>query len=280
MISRRRVARGVAGFLLLVSLAPLGRRVEAATIAIPAPNPMDILCGDKKLGTLEITKYESQTNANNTVGAGIVAKFVKSDPTMTYNFKWLQAVTDGKGTIGQGDGTAPPYLDPYDSGPGGTREDNLPWYWTEVENMRMGDGSGLDGANGTNGPGTLFSDYPKQAKGNSGNFIKFEAALVCVNGLNISYLKGFTWGYKVNADMTSTADPFVWLNAPTASLTGPTVAWDGTTNQKGGGTPVGYKFSATCNCPCTPEPSSMVLCLIGTVGWAAGARRRHYRMAA
>jgi hypothetical protein len=278
MILRRSSASGVAGFLLLAVFASFGLQVKAATI--PAPNPMDIMCGDKKLGTLEITKYGEQTFDGGRVGAGIVAKFVLADPTMKYNFKWLQAVTAGKGTLGQADGTEPPYLDPYDEGPGGTREDNLPWYWTEVENMRMGDGTGLDGANGTNGPGTLFSDYPKQPKGNSGNFIKFEAAFVCVNGLNISYLKGFTWGYKVNADMTSTVDPFAWLTAPTASLTGPTTAWDGTTNQKGGGTPVGYKFTDTCDCPCTPEPSSMVLCLIGVVGVAAGARQTRYRLAA
>jgi hypothetical protein len=277
MNAKRHVALSLV-LLFSALLGPFGRWAEAGTI--PAPNPMDVMCGDKKLGTLQITKYEAQTNTDGTVGAGIVAKFVLADPTMKYNFKWIQSVVDGKGTIGQADGTNPPYLDPYAGGPMGKREDNLPWYWTEVENMRMGDGTGLDGANGTNGPGTLFSDYPKQDKNNSGNFIKFETAFVCVNGLNISYLKGFTWGYKVNANMTSTEDPFVWLNAPTNKLTDPTTAWDGTLNPKGGGTPVGYKFSATCDCPCTPEPSSIVLCLIGLVGAGAGARRQSYRMAA
>ena len=267
----------VALFILLASM-PYGQWAIAATI--PAPNPMDIFCGGEKLGTLEITKYENRTNGDGTVGAAIVAKFVNADPTCIHNFKWIQSVVDGKGTIGQDDGTNPPYLDPYGSGTPKMREDNLPWYWTEVENVRPGDGTGLDGANGTNGPGTLFSDYPKQEKNNSTNFIKFEAAFVCVNGLNISYLKGFTWGYKVNADMTSTVDPFVWLTAPTANLKGPTEAWDGTLNPKGGGTPVGYKFSATCVCGCVPEPSGLLLGLVGMMGVIVGCRPRQHRRAA
>ena len=218
----------------------------ALAAMIPAPNPMDILCDGHKLGTLEITEYGEKTNADGTVGAGIVAKFTKADPNCQYNLKWLQSVTAGKGTIGQDAGSALPYLDPY------KRDDNLPWYWTEAEN------SGADGTNGTNGPGSQFSDFPSQDKNNDGNFIKFETALVCVDGLKISYLKGFTWGYKVNADMTSTVDPFAWLNAPTASLTGPTTAWDGTMNNAGGGTAVGYTFTDECVCDC-PEPTSLAL---------------------
>jgi hypothetical protein len=278
MIAKQQARCGLTLVVLLAVITPAIRRAEAATI--PAPNPMDIFCGTEKLGTLEITKYEAQTNGDGTVGAGIVAKFVLADTNCKYNFKWLQAVTAGKGTLGQADGTQPPYLDPYDGGPGGTREDNLPWYWTEVENVRPGDGTGLDGANGTNGPGTLFSDYPKQDKNNSTNFIKFETAFVCVDGLNISYLKGFTWGYKVNADMTSTEDPFAWLTAPTNSLKGPTEAWDGTLNQKGGGTPVGYKFTTECNCKCVPEPSALLLCLCGIFLTATGQGRHRYRNAA
>ncbi len=276
MIVKRRAKFGLPLVLLLAAM--FGGFAQAATI--PAPNPMDIMCGDTKLGTLEITKYEAQTNDNGTVGAGIVAKFVLADPNCRYNFKWLQAVVDGKGTIGQGDGTEPPYLDPYGSGTPKMREDNLPWYWTEVENARKGDGTGLDGANGDNGPGTLFSDYPKQDKNNAGNFIKFETAFVCVDGLNISYLKGFTWGYKVNANMTSTVDDFAWLAAPTNKLTGPTTAWDGTLNSKGGGTPVGYKFTDQCVCECTPEPSTLVLCVVGMAGIALGHRRTHSQIAA
>lgn len=274
MTANRRACFGLPLLIALLTVT-LGRIAEAATI--PSPNPMDIYCGLEKLGTLEITKYEAQTNSNGTVGAGIVAKFVNADPDCQHNFKWLQAVTDGKGTIGQADGTQPPYIDPY-GGP--QREDNLPWYWTEVENARMGDGTGLDGANGTNGPGTLFSDYPKQDKNNSGNFIKFETAFVCVDGLNISWLAGFTWGYKVNADMTSTEDAFAWLGAPTNSLKGPTEAWDGTLNPKGGGTPVGYKLSTDCNCGCVPEPGSTVLCLMGIVGCASTAIRQRRGRAA
>jgi hypothetical protein len=275
MIAKRQAFYGLPLVLFLLLSLPLGRLVEAA--AIPAPNPMDIYCGLEKLGTLEITKYEAATKANGTVGAQIIAKFVNADPTCIHNFKWIQAIVDGKGTIGQDDGTQPPYLDPY-GGP--LREDNLPWYWTEVENMRMGDGSGLDGANGTNGPGTLFSDFASQNKNNSGNFIKFETAFVCVDGLNISWLAGFTWGYKINADMTSTEDPFAWLGAPTNSLKGPTEAWDGTLNPKGGGAAAGYKLSTDCNCPCVPEPSSLILCLFGFVGTFARVRRQQDRRAA
>jgi len=56
-------------FVIVLLSVPLGRWAEAATI--PSPNPMDIYCGLEKLGTLEITKYEAQTNANGTVGAGM-----------------------------------------------------------------------------------------------------------------------------------------------------------------------------------------------------------------
>ena len=143
MIAKHRALSRPTLLIVVLLLAPASRWAEAAMI--PSPNPMDIYCGLEKLGTLEITKYEAQTNANGTVGAGIVAKFVNADPDCIHNFKWLQAVTDGKGTIGQADGTQPPYIDPYG---GAMREDNLPWYWTEVENARMGDGTGLDGANG------------------------------------------------------------------------------------------------------------------------------------
>ena len=244
---------------------------------IPAPNPMDIFCGDNKLGTLEITDYTAATDTDGTKGARIKAKFVTANPGMVYNFKWIQSIYDGKGTIGQKDGAALPYLDPYGSGKPPMREDNLPWYWTEPENSDDG-----IGANGTNGPGTRFSDFASQDPRNAGNFIKFETAFVCVDGLNISYLKGFTWGYKINADMTSTADPFAWLTAPTANLTGPTEAWDGTLNPKGGGKPVGYKFTDVCNCPCVPEPSSTVSILIGlsVIGVTATYRRMRYRLSA
>lgn len=276
MITKRWAKVGLP-LLLLIAVVCSG---SAWAATIPAPNPMDIMCGDMKLGTLEITKYEAQTNANGTVGAGIVAKFVLADPNCRYNFKWIQSIVDGKGTIGQDDGTQPPYLDPYGTGTPKMREDNLPWYWTEVENMRKGDGTGLDGANGDNGPGTLFSDYAKQDKNNAGNFIKFETAFVCVDGLNISYLKGFTWGYKVNDNMTSSVDDFAWLTAPTNKLTGPTTAWDGTLNPKGGGTAVGYKFTDECLCECTPEPNTLVLCMIGMAGLLAGHRRAHYHVAA
>jgi hypothetical protein len=227
--------------------ALLGMTSGAWGAMIPAPNPMDVLCNGMKLGTLEITEYGEKTNADGTVGAGLVAKFVNADPMCPHNLRWIQSVVDGKGTIGQNDGKMPPYLDPYQ------RDDKLPWYWTEAEN------SGTDGTNGTNGPGSRFADFPSQDKNNNGNFIKFETALVCVDGLKISFLKGFTWGYKVNADMTSTVDPFAWLNAPTAGLTGPTTAWDGTMNNMGGGTPAGYMFSETCNCPCVPEPTTLLL---------------------
>jgi hypothetical protein len=271
--------------VILALMAPLGPRADGA--AIPAPNPMDVLCGGEKIGTLNIAQYAADSGGN-PVGAHLLAQFTKSDPDFKCPLKWIQAITDGKGTIGQGDGTAPPYLDPYGGGPvvagKPTREDNLPWYWTEAENMSANtlkpDGSvdTYGGMFGTNGPGSQFFDGPSQDKNNSGNFIKFETALVAVDGLNITWLKGFTWGYKVNANMTSTEDPFVWLNAPTASLTGPTTAWDGSLNPKNPGAAVGYKFVATC--PCTPEPSSIVLCVMGSVGLAAGARRKRRRVAA
>lgn len=222
----------------------------------PDPASMDIYCDDVKLGTLTITTYRAtkftDKDGNKLVGAGLVAEFTREDPDCIYNFQWIQSIYDGKGTIGQGDGTQPPYLDPY------KRDDNLPWYWTTPENNTPG-----VGANGNNGPGTRFSDFPSQSETNAGNFIKFETAFVCVDGLNISYLKGFTWGYQVNADMTSSLFPFLWLNAPTASLTGPTTAWDGTLNSKGGGTPVGYTFSDECVCECTPVPEPST--------WLAGA---------
>jgi hypothetical protein len=227
---------------------------------------MDVTCNGNAIGKLEITQYGETSNATDgTVGAGLVATFVNADPACPHNLRWIQAITDGRGTIGQNAGTNPPYLDPFN------RDDKLPWYWTEAEN------SGAAGTNGTNGPGSRFSDFPFQSKNNAGNFIKFETALVCVDGLKISFLKGFTWGYKVNADMTSTVDSFVWLNAPTAALTGPTTAWDGTMNNAGGGTPVGYMFAATCDCPCVPEPSTMVL--VATAFAACGTRRREPSLA-
>lgn len=239
------------------ALGALATTAWGATI--PAPNPMDVMCGDKKLGTLEIKRYSEGTDDVGRVGGLLEALFVNADPACPHNLRWIQSVTDGKNTIGQNNGTAPPYLDPFQ------RDDKLPWYWTEAEN------SGADGTNGTNGPGSRFFDFARQDPANNGNFIKFETALVCVDGLKISFLKGFTWGYKVNADGTSTVDPFAWLNAPTASLTGPTTAWDGTMNNAGGGTPVGYMFAATCDCPCVPEPSSA---LLAATALAAFGRRR------
>ncbi len=255
--------------LLFLALAAGVHFQVAEAASIPAPNPMDILCNGVKIGTLNITNYATYANGGS-VGATIEALFTKTDPTMDYNLKWIQAITDGKGTIGQANGTNPPYLDPYDLGPGGQREDNLPWYWTDPENMTAG-----VGVNDGNGPGSRFSDTPSQSNANSGNFIKFETALVSVDGLNIHYLKGFTWGYTVNADMTSTLDPFAWLNTPTDNLTGPTTAWDGTLNPKGGGKPVGYQFVGGA-CPCTtiPEPGLLGLTLVGLAGFAIRARAR------
>lgn len=230
------------GLFVFLQFAP----AVSAQIA-PDPMSMDIYCDDVKLGTLSIKTYTTtkftDKDDNKLVGAGLVAEFVREDPNCIYNFQWIQSIYAGKGTIGQNDGSALPYLDPY------KRDDNLPWYWTTPENNTQG-----VGANGNNGPGTRFADFPSQLETNAGNFIKFETAFVCVDGLNISYLKGFTWGYQVNADMTSSLFPFLWLNDPTANLTGPTTAWDGTMNNKGGGAPVGYKFSDECVCECTPVP--------------------------
>jgi hypothetical protein len=281
---KRRVLFSVALFVLLAPMAPLGLRAHAA--AIPAPNPMSVTYGGVTLGSLNIAQYDKDSGGN-PVGAHLLAQFTKA-PNCNCSLKWIQAITDGKGTIGQGDGTAPPYLDPYGGGPvvagKPTREDNLPWYWTDPENMTADvmnpDGSiTRGGVFGMNGPGSQFFDAPSQDKSNSGNFIKFETALVAVQGLNLYWLKGFTWGYTVNANGTSTEDPFAWLNAPTASLTGPTMAWDGSLNPKNPGAAVGYKF---VNGPlsCAPEPSSIVLCLVGSVGLAAGASRQRRRAAA
>ena len=101
----------------------------------------------------------------------------------------------------------------------------------------------------------MFSDGPSQSEDNAGNFIKFETAFVCVNGLTISCLKGFTWGYEVLPDKTSKLFDFQWLNDATNNLKAPVIAWDGTKNNSGGGTPVGYNFSQDCNCVCIPEPN-------------------------
>jgi hypothetical protein len=284
MNSKQRISLSLALIVLVTMLAPLVPRVQAA--AIPAPNPMPVTYGGVTLGSLNIAQYDKDSGAN-PAGAHLLAQFTKS-PNCSCSLKWVQAITDGKGTIGQGDGTATPYLDPYAGGPvvmgNKTREDNLPWYWTEPENMAAdmalpGGGTSYGGMFGANGPGSQFFDGPSQDFRNSGNFIKFETALVAVQGLNLYWLKGFTWGYKINADMSSTEDPFVWLNAPTASLTGPLTAWDGSLNPKNPGAAAGYKFvSGSLNC--APEPSSIVLCLVGSVGLATGARRQRRRVAA
>jgi hypothetical protein len=286
MNSTRRFLSCAAFAALVALLSPLGEWVQAA--AIPAPNPMPVVYGGVTLGSLNIAQYDKDSGGN-PAGAHLLAQFTKS-PNCNCSLKWIQAITDGKGTIGQADGTAPPYLDPYGGGPADmngkpTREDNLPWYWTDPENMSpntLNPDSSIKtygGVFGTNGPGSQFFDGPSQDFRNSGNFIKFETALVAVQGLNVFWLKGFTWGYKINADMTSTEDPFAWLNAPTASLTGPLTAWDGSLNPKNPGAAAGYKFvNGALNC--APEPSSIVLCLLGSVGLAAGASRKRRRVAA
>jgi hypothetical protein len=255
----------------LLATGPLAHLAHGDTI--PAPNPMDIFCNGVKLGTLDITTYGTATDSRGRIGAEIQALFTKSNLKMNYNFEWIQAVTGGQGTIGQDNGTNPPYLDPYDGGPGGKREDNLPWYWTVAENMSAGKDD-RNGANGANGPGTQFFDFARQDPKDKGNFITFETAFVSVDGLKIHFLKGFTWGYKINANMTATADPFAWLNAPTASLTGPTDAWDGTLNPKGGGKPVGYNFvNGACPCTTIPEPSWPGLIGFGVIAIVYGVNR-------
>ena len=248
-------------WILVLGLLAFGPGAYGDAFTDINPNPRNVSYGATQIGSLMISQY-SATSGGGSVGAGLVAQFTQTYmPTCDLGLQWIQSVYDGKGTIGQNAGAALPYLDPY------MRDDNLPYYWTNVENGTVGTGR----LNATAQPGTRFSDFPSQDQGNSGNFIKFEAALVAVSSsdpLKLTWLTGFTWGYQVNADKTSTVFAFNWLNAPTANLTGPVQAWDGTTNNMGGGKPVGYQFINGQAPPC-PLPNSAAMGLVIFVGLAA-----------
>lgn len=254
-------------WVLVVTVLAFGAGAFGDAFSDIMPNPRNVSYGTTQIGSLKISDYKNNSGGGS-VGAELIAEFTQTYmPTCDLGLQWIQSVYDGRGTIGQNDGSALPYLDPYQ------RDDNLPFYWTNTENAMTGTGRLNAGAQ----PGTRFSDFPSQDQGNSGNFIKFEAALVAVSPtdpLKLTWLTGFTWGYQVNADKTSTVYAFSWLNAPTANLTGPVQAWDGTLNNKGGGKPVGYQFINGQAPPC-PLPTSAAMGVTILVAMAVFGSVRH-----
>lgn len=276
------LTRAAVLLLLLIgaTTASAGRIDPDKGLNNAADRMMDIMCDMKKIGTLAINDYYQWTSGalagmpptipftpqnpgldatdpkyQNRGGARITSNFTQTDPMVKCEFRWLNGVMSGVGTIG-----TPPYLDPT------TRDDGLPFYWTEPENAAANDGAG----------GTQFIDIPSQAKTNAGNSINFEAAFVAVDLANkkLYYLKGFTWGYSLAAGPTVNLNNFAWKTAPSAGLTGLVTGWDGssTAPYAGDGTPDGWMWTNTCPCTMIPEPGTVVLLLIG-VAVFRGRRR-------
>jgi hypothetical protein len=270
--------RGAIATLAIAFLAASSAwaRIESgAGLDNEADRMMEIMCDDKVLGKLMIDHYYSWTSGPlnmgtitftpenpglpaddamwaNRGGAKMESSFNQTNAMLQCEFRWIQGVMSGTGTIG-----TPPYLDPFN------RDDGLPYYWTETENTAANNGK-------------MFQDIPSQNKANNGNSIHFEAAFVAVDQANmkVHYLKGFTWGYAIEAGGTVNLDNFAWRTTPTAALTGLVTAWDAsaTSPYAGNGTPDGWMWTDTCPCTMIPEPSSFILVVIGLTGLAS--RRR------
>ena len=240
------------------------------------PNPIDVMCGTKKAGTLKIENYYKQENyqrkGTTWSGAYLEAIFTEDPdfcPGDDYigNLRWIQAITGGTNTKG-----TPPYLDPFE------RDDGLPFYWTESENLSK------DGENGTR-----LSDAPGSAITEPDNSITFEAGLFCVDFTSneMTFLKGFSWGYsRTDGDGDGqrddvTLNPFSWLlGGISDKMKGRIEGWDGSNTHPyaGDGTADGWKVVADCKCGCAPEPASFWIFLIGAaccgVVYVGRSRRR------
>lgn len=264
----------------LNSQAQAGRIDSGVGLDEEANRSMEIKCGDDVIGTLAIDEYfawnsgpfedgmvsfnpenpglpDDEDTYENRAGAKMEAIFAQTNDMFDCDFRWIQGVMDGVGTIG-----TPPYLDPFN------RDDGLPFYWTEAENANASYGNG----------GKRFSDIPSQDKTNDGNSIHFEAAFVAVDleNMKVHYLKGFTWGYEVEDDETSTLDTFAWRTTPTAALMTLVTDWDAsdTSPYTGDDEPDGWMWTDDCLCTKVPEPASIMMFTLGLAVVLTSYRRR------
>lgn len=272
--------------LIVVSTASAARIDSGVGLDTPESQYRDVYCDTGQtefLGTISVESYFAWTSGvdsgsgipyspenpglpttgaqwENRAGADMVVNFSPGDTDCDAQYRWIQAVVDGSGTIG-----TPPYLDPFN------RDDGLPFYWTEDENADPGIGNG----------GLRFSDIPGQSATNIGNSISFEAALVqyCPDTMQLHWVAGFTWGYSIQDQVGPVLDTFSWTNGPSGTLTNLVTSWDGSDtppNYAGDGTPDGWTFTDDCLCNCVPETNSGMLSLAGIsiVGMGCVATRR------
>lgn len=234
--------------------------------------------------SLNVTQYATHGNA----GVNIQADWDLGSSTCCdpANVRWIQNIKlknlDGtpKNNV-PGYINRPNFIDPLPDQPGGPW-DTLPWYDVTY-------GSAADRNSNTNrianGSGRFFNDSPGGWAGAWGalDFCAF-TAVVCIDGANktASYLGGFSWGFRVAADGTTTKFALAQManNAATINMFNTALHINSGTSDPNYN-PASFRewtmqvgdVNCQLNFNPVPEPGTMALCA-AAVGIAARRRRR------
>jgi hypothetical protein len=264
--------------------------------------PIDVLCGDDKIGTIDYANYKVQyaqpdgngglTNHDAPKVAADVAGGAHFESTFNFigcpdgetmrpgaTFQWVQIVYTNSPQTGDR-GTAPTdgYVDPWappggGAGAGGGFEDFKPFYWTDAELANPAIGGNPAATN------TLkFSDTSRRALQDDKITWLAKLYLICTWDKMVHALGYWTWGWEMeNKGVALKPDPPTWTAG--GSNDGIKKLEDASEfGALGPVEPFGWKVTDDCCCvPAAvplPAPAAMAFTLMGMVGAKRAARRK------